>query len=805
MVGPIDPNAALASAVGHHQAGRVAQAEDLYRQILLANPRQVDALHNLGLILANRGAMDEAIALFKSALETAPSVAQFWFSLIEALIVTGQGDAAANLLDSAKTHKINGPQYNQLAERANALRDPYVAAYQRHLAGDLDGAAALYQTIATTHPRYADSLMMQGLILVQQGNGAHALSYLEQAVRTDPTHAFAYYHWANTERQLGQQIPAVLHFTIAIALDPSLKQAFESLTLSLVATGQLPSARKVLINALRLDPAYAQIHSDLGSIEFLAGDRNAALVSYVLAVALQPDNTTYWYNSATAVSELGLTQQALPLYERALLLSPTFVGAYGNFGAALRLCGQSERAIRYLLAATESDSGNCQAFMALGLSRLDLGQEDEAILAFSTAMVLKPELAAAYLNLSLTQVSPERIAIGKKSLLRALAIDPSLPEANKNYGDALRDTKDWAGAVYWYQKSLCLRVDFLNALCSMGAVLQMQRKPKLALACYERALKIDPVFPEAHFNQSLVHLAEEDFALGWEKYEWRLRTSAAKRKFADAPRWDGTSIPTGSLLVHAEQGFGDTILFARFLPYLSSTWADVILELPDALRSLFESSFSEIRFVSNGVRAPDFDMHSELMSSPWMLRETLNQIPANVPYLKTDPARNLVWRERLSSPKTRVGIVWRGNPRQSRDRFRSSTADFFSRLIDNPDLCVVILQQDARPHELKVLSNTRAEIINVGPDLSDFCETASVINALDLVITVDTSVCHLAGALGARTWTLLEAAPYWCYMSEGETTPWYPTMRLFRQDIVSGWDGLIAPVREAIAARCESN
>jgi Tfp pilus assembly protein PilF len=213
MVGPFDPNAALTLAVGHHQAGRLAQAEDLYRQILLTNPRQVDALHNLGLILANRGAMSEAVALFRSALDAAPSVAQFWFSLIEALLVTSQGDAAANLLDSAKTHKITGPQLDQLADRANALRDPYHTAYQRHLAGDLVGAATLYQSIAAAHPRYADSLMMQGLILVQQGKGARGLELLAQAVQADPRNAIAMYHRANTERQLSQHNPAIRHFS----------------------------------------------------------------------------------------------------------------------------------------------------------------------------------------------------------------------------------------------------------------------------------------------------------------------------------------------------------------------------------------------------------------------------------------------------------------------------------------------------------------------------------------------------------------------------------------------------------------
>jgi tetratricopeptide (TPR) repeat protein len=804
MASMFDPNAALTLAVGHHQAGRLAQAEDLYRQILSANPRHVDAQHNLGLILANRGAMGEAIGLFKSALEAAPHVPQFWFSLIEALIVTGQGEEAANLLDSAKTHKIAGPQLDQLAERANALRDPYHTAYQRHLAGDLVGAATLYQTIAAAHPRYADSLMMQGLILVQQGDAVHGLTLLEQATCANPSHAVAFYHWGNTKRQLGQQGQAGQYFATAIALDPILQQAFESLALSLVAVSQMPAARKALLRAQHLDPQSAQIQSDLGSIEYLMGTPEHALFPYFKAIVLQPGSAIFWFNIATAVSAAGRVRSSLTLYQRAHLVDPDFAALYGNYGAALQNCGLQEQALIYLLEGARRDPMNYQIASLLGLCSLDLGRLAEANCEMKRALVIKPDSAEAYSNLAFLQIAardlswrPEKevdlLQLAEQFSRRSVSIESNVGKFWSNLAVVLSNSDNSPATI---SVSLCNAIscnpeegksyfNFGNFLSDHGYV-------ESAICAFERSVKLDSSDAGVRYNLARAYLTQGRFVEGWAEYEWRWQSGKMVPRDFGAPRWQGEPLAGRRILLHAEQGIGDCVQFARYVPLVVALGASVTLEVHARILSLMASLPCTCELIPWGATLPEIDLECPLMSLPRLFATTLETIPAQRAYLKANQERVGFWRTWLGTgQKLRIGINWQGNPNYVHDGDRSMPLRYLAPLAVLPDVDLIVLQQNEGLEQIEGVSIGRALRLPKA-DGHQFDDTAALMSALDLIVTTDTSIAHVAGALGCPTILLLAFNADWRWLRGRDDCPWYPSIILARQPSPGDWPGAVA-------------
>ena len=325
-----------------------------------------------------------------------------------------------------------------------------------------------------------------------------------------------------------------------------------------------------------------------------------------------------------------------------------------------------------------------------------------------------------------------------------------------------------------------------------------------AIAAGERAIALDPNFAGAHFGIAEASLLRGDFARGWEEYEWRTKLASAPPLLppTERPQWDGGPIADGTLLLIADQGYGDVIQFARYIPWAAARCARLAIACSAELHPVIEQQAGAVPIFDHWERAPEFVRYCPLSGLPRLAGTTLDTIPGEIPYVRADPARSAAWGERLDalSPRgyRRIGIAWAGRPTHHNDRNRSTALATFAPLTELPGIAFVALQKGPPQAQIGGYWG-RAPLINLGPELRDFGDTMAVVESLERVITVDTSVAHLAGAMGKEAWVMLPHAPDWRWLLNRSDTPWYPTHRLFRQGPDRGWDKVIGAIIKELA------
>jgi len=457
--------------------------------------------------------------------------------------------------------------------------------------------------------------------------------------------------------------------------------------------------------------------------------------------------------------------------------------------------------------------------------------------AYRRALELKPNYPDAHNKLAITLAAQGRLDEAVATFRQALEIAPEYPETHINLGNALNAVGRPEEAVASFRRALQIQPDLVAAHYNLGNTLRDQGHPDEAAACYRQVLKLSPRFPDAHLGLGLIawregnfHEAEaqyraaiasrRDFATahlnlallllllgryaeGWPEYEWRWRTPEYARhlRTLSIPLWNGTRAPGKTILIHAEQGFGDALLFSRYLPLVRahSGAARVILECqPELLPLLRQLQGVEIEVIARSEAdnaLPSFDLHLPLFSVPLALRSFA---PVSAPaYLEADEGLRARWRERLGpANRPRVGLAWAGNPGQRDDRRRSIAPEKLAPILGVPGILFVSLQVEPRGPLPPLLGS--ANVLDLTAHIADFADSAALIAELDLILTVDTATAHLAGALGRPTWVLAPFVPYWPYGLGREDTPWYPTMRLFRQTVVGDWDTAIERVASAL-------
>jgi len=375
---------------------------------------------------------------------------------------------------------------------------------------------------------------------------------------------------------------------------------------------------------------------------------------------------------------------------------------------------------------------------------------------------------------------------------RAVTLDDRSVPRHFNLALALYQLDRFDEAIAACRAALRLKADFAPALYTMALSLKDLGRLDEAIAAYQAAQSHAPNLAEAHYGEGFARLMKGDFAAGWRKFEWRRHIFPQRTNYPQ-PQWTGQDIGGRTLLIHGEQGQGDNIHFLRYAPLAAERGAKVIVETYASLVPLMRSLPGVERVIGFGDPAPRFDFHCPAMSLPALFGPAI----PSAAYLSADPARTQAWRERLAAlPGRKIGIAWRGNPEQSENKRRSLSAGQMAACFAGGTAVPVCLQKDRTAEELAAFG----PLIDAAPDLADFAETAALIGALDLVLTVDTAVCHLAGALGAPVWTLLSFAPDWRWQEKREDSPWYPSMRLFRQARPGEWGPAIDKVRAALNA-----
>ncbi|HZB93031.1 MAG TPA: tetratricopeptide repeat protein, partial [Stellaceae bacterium] len=489
---------------------------------------------------------------------------------------------------------------------------------------------------------------------------------------------------------------------------------------------------------------------------------------YDRALALYPDHPETLSNRGIALHHLGQFAAALASFDRALALAPGLADAHANRASALRELRHLPEALASFRRAARLQSGNAEMQANLARALTDraaalaaTGQFDEALAAAEEALERRPDLAEAHHNRSLALHARGRFDAALASAERALALRPGFAEAHHN----------------------------------RGVVLQAMARFDEALGSYQEALRHRPDFAAAHCAEGSCRLLCGDLEQGWAKYEWRWQADGAGARAFSVPQWRGNADLAGkTILLHAEQGFGDTIQFCRYAPLVAQQGASVLLEAQPPLLPLLRTLAGPVQVVAQGETLPAFDLHSPLLSLPLAFGTTLDTIPASIPYLAASPDRIDKLAMLLPPPTSlRVGLVWSGNPAHRNDRNRSMALERLAPLLAVPDIACVSLQRDLRADEAAALPRYPA-VCPLGAALGDFADAAAIVASLDLVIAVDTAVAHLAGALGKRCWLLLPHLPDWRWLLDREDSPWYPTLRLFRQPAPGDWDSVIARV-----------
>ena len=525
--------------------------------------------------------------------------------------------------------------------------------------------------------------------------------------------------------------------------------------------GKHAEAEKIYTRILKTLPDQFDTLQLLAELKLQRGKPGEAFRHMAAAVEARPNSADARVHLGHVLRALKRDADALANFDKALALDPRHVDALGSRGDVLLSLRRPAEALQCFDAILAAAPRHPEARANRGVALAALGRHDEALADFDAALA-----AAAH------------------------------PIVSYNRGNTLAALGRHADAVAAYDRTLAMIPGHIAAWSSRGVSLQALNRHADAIASFDRALALAPDYADAHFNKSLALLATGDYRGGQAEYEWRWKrsgTEGLKHNFGK-PRWLGeTPLKGKTILLHAEQGLGDTIQFARYVPQLARDGAKVVLEVHPELKPLLSRLDGCAAVIGRGEARPAFDLHCPLGSLPFACKTELSSVPADIPYVVADEARVARWRPRLEAfGGPRVAVVWAGNAAHANDRNRSLPLDKLRPFWSRDGIRFVSLQRDLRAGDAEALAG--APLLHLGNELADFDDTAAVLAACDLVITVDTSVAHLAGALGRPMWLLLPFAADWRWTADRDRSSWYPSARLYRQPQLGDWDSVVTRV-----------
>ena len=570
---------------------------------------------------------------------------------------------------------------------------------------------------------------------------------------------------------------------------------------------QFEEAQKICADIQREDPANPFLLCMRGIIDFHLGLTKEAEAWMEKALILAPQSTEIIYKYSTILIAQKKFAAVLPLLMRIVALKPDHTKAYWHIGVTLRETGDSAGALAAFDKVLKINPQDVEALSDKGTTLQELGCLSEAVACYKQALTLKPNHYGVINNLGVIHLLQNDLDGAAALYQAALAVHPASPEALCNLGTILGLKGDLDGAILHCQKALALRQDCPETLNNLGIVLKDARHFEKAIMAYKEALRLEPSNAEVHKNLATALLALGRFDEGWREYEWRWKSKQLRPAFRDfaQPEWQGEAGEKQTLLIHAEQGFGDTLQFCRYVPLVKKRGFHVVMEVQPLLKRLIQSLDGIDKVVSMGDILPPFDLHCPMMSLPLAFHTTFDTIPAKLPYLSPDPADLAKWEDRvaaLANNALKVGLVWAGKSRVqspeliAADQKRSIAPEVLAPLMDMPNVQFFSLQKEG------MRAPEAFPLIDWMVDCHDFADTAALITNLDLVISVDTAVAHLAGALGKPVWLLNRFNSCWRWLAGREDSPWYPgTLRLFNQKEMGNWDEVVMRVRTTLKER----
>ncbi|CAK0772482.1 putative Tetratricopeptide repeat protein [Azospirillaceae bacterium] len=776
----------------HHLLGLIAaqdkrwiEAERALRESARLQPNLFDVHAHLGHVLKNIGSISEAIVCWKHAIQLRPNHAESWFRLAENLLAQDDVPAAIDAYQNAlNLHPDHGPILNDLALALMKQKRYEIAVIY------LERAADVFASMAASEKASARALYNAALCHDALGERISAIHCLERAVAHQPCFVEA---WANLGafRLAGKdEEGAIIAFQQALYLNPDH-------IISLLNLGRLQKKRGALIEAeicfrrvLACQPSAIDVHIHLATILEDLKQFAESAIHYRVVLQTESDDECRTEKKRAATAGLGRVLALLNQPEEAwrvwsLLMEPPFMGTTA-FDAAER---------------TEHHN--------FAIRLRDMGRPDLAIACLERLTTFPPEIGLFLFTLGDVYATTNQPQKARKAWERAVQIDPQLAAAHYNLGNLHMAEGRWDKADVCYRRAADANPDLADAWFNLGVTLDYRVQDTAAIEAYRQAIAIQPDHASAHYNLGLALLRLGAFVEGWREHEWRWRTMDKVPSIVGWPQWRGEFQPKATLLVYAEQGHGDGIQFIRYIPLAAARVGRVIVECPRSLMSLFLTveGVSAVQSIGttrppplvasdSETAPPEFDVQCTLMSLPAIFGTTLETIPAGIPYLRGDQTVSERWRQNLerdSFGKMRIGLVWAGNSQLKIDYMRSLSLKFLFPLFDVPNIHVFCLQVGDGRRDLMGVTMPY-NFTDIGKELevvNDFFETASVISELDLVISSCTAPAHLAGALGVPTWVMLAHNADWRWLTDRDDSPWYPTMRLFRQSVSGDWDGVV--------------
>ena len=697
---------------------------------------------------------------------------------------------SSGLEDQKDTHVATAGEF--LTRAASAFR-----------AGNYPLAETILRQLLAARPEIAPAWHLRGLNARAIGENHRALEFALKAVSADSDNADHCAALGDTLESLGRDRDAVVPWQRALTLAPNVAANRLRLADLLERLGKTDEAFEQYELAAKSEPGSATVQYALGLALARRQEMEQAETVFRHCLSLDAGNPDISFHHARCLQSLDRNDEAIAEYEDILARHPDRAEAHVNLSAIYRSLGKLEEAVAQAELALDLQPASVGALNNLGLALCDLGQHATAATILRNGHRADPDNPITTHNLGVALHACGALAESEDLLRQALALRPSWPEAIRSLGNLYRETGRLAEAAELYRNAIEQYPDDFRLLGNLGLVLLNLNQPHEAIATYEKAIAMNSSHAGLRTSLGIAQLLVGDLANGWLNYEarWDEGGSARSNRPLPTQHWDGRPLvgvdgKPGTLLVHAEQGYGDTLHFCRYLPLLANKSMRVVFEcqapLVDLMKSLGDSDDRlDLSIIARGSPLPRTDAHIPLLSLPAQFETTIETIPADVPYLRAPAAAADSWARRLAGDGPAVGLVWAGNAERQDDWMRSCPPAAMAPLLDIEGIRFFSLQKDGPPME-------NAVVEHLGADLIDFCETAAAIDALDLVISVDTAVAHLAGALGKPVWVILGAAADWRYLLDRDDSPWYPTMRLFRSPELGDWTSVVDQVATAL-------
>lgn len=777
----------FAQALARHEAEDWQAAENFYRKVLAVIPEQSNVNYNLGMLKLQLNQVNASLNFFKKALASDETQSKYWIAYVEALTQAGQKYEAVNVLTKGLEQGLHGEEIDALVNELTkvspaqaAPKAPMPANYSHQAAvipqsGQQQainmGKPAAKQTKSTASKSiqpYLNHPQVNKVLALQQGGQlAEAKKQGNKLLKLLPKHPILLTCLggiAVTEERFDE---AVSLFKQSLEIASEQATALSYLSIVYLQQKKFKASMRCINEAIEVNPEYAEAHANKGNI--LKAQKRY--------------------------------EEALKCYEKSLALKPDVVDTQYNLGLLCADLKQYQQSANYFKQVVTSESRDAHSLHLYAEVLLNIDDYQESIKFFDASIALNGSGPSTWEGRGLVHLKLQQFDLARDDFMHVIKAEPKNANAYNNLGVALRELGQHEDALAAYDTAIALDKGDAKTLTNKGILLVDMHRYEDAFDCYEQGMRIGPDCYENHWNKAILHLLTGDYTQGWSLYEsrWKSIFKEGLRSYSQ-PLWLGDeSIAGKTLFIYPEQGFGDYIQFCRYVTDVEKLGATVVLEVKTPLLPLMQTFKGNVNLIEAGSSLPDFDYHCPIMSLPLAFKTQQETIPAHIPYLYADEKKAESWAKRLGDKtKPRVGLVWSGSTAHRHDRYRSVALETLSPIFAS-DFEFHALQNEMREHDVTALN----EINNIEThedDLNDFSDTAALIDQMDLVITVDTSVAHLAGAMGKECWVLLAHSPDFRWLTDRTDSPWYPTVTLFRQPEYKDWTSVINTLTERLQA-----